>query len=236
MGRMSGTLNALFLATLVFVGGHFVLSSTPVRRRLVRVLGETGFLPAYSLAVTAAFFWMTSAYRAAPVVQVWEPPAILAWIPVLLLPIAVFLLVAGVTTRNPTMVGAERALSAGLPQNPAPGIISITRYPFLWGTTLWAGTHLIVTGDLANITLMGGILILSLGGMVHIDHRREDSLGAAWGPVKLTTSVIPFAAILTGRTQLDWRGIGWWRPLASVVIYGLILQVHAWMGVSPLPT
>jgi len=35
---MSGTLNALFLATLAFVAGHFVLSSTPVRRRLVRLL------------------------------------------------------------------------------------------------------------------------------------------------------------------------------------------------------
>ena len=232
---MSGTLNALFIATLAFVAGHFVLSSTPVRRRLVRVLGQNGFLPAYSLAVTAAFFWMTSAYRAAPVVPVWEPPAALTWIPVLLMPVAVYLLVAGLTTRNPTLVGAERALTAGLPQNPAPGIISITRYPFLWGTALWAAAHLAVNGELADITMMGGILILSLGGMVHIDHRREEALGAAWGPVKLTTSVIPFAAILSGRTQLDWRGIGWWRPLAAVVIYVLILQIHAWMGVSPLP-
>ncbi len=178
---------------------------------------------------------MTSAYRAAPVIAVWEPPAALTWIPLLLMPIAVYLLVAGLTTRNPTLVGGDRMLASGLPQKPAPGIISITRYPFLWGTALWAAAHLAVNGELADITLMGGILILSLGGMMHIDSRREDSLGAAWGPVKLTTSVIPFAAILSGRTQLDWRGIGWWRPLASVVIYVLILQIHAWMGVSPLP-
>ena len=96
-------------------------------------------------------------------------------------------------------------------------------------------THLTVNGDLADITLMGGILILSIGGMVHIDQRREEALGAAWGPVKMTTSVVPFAAIITGRTQLDWRGIGWWRPLAAIAIYGLILLAHTWLGVSPLP-
>ncbi|HEY5598481.1 MAG TPA: NnrU family protein [Kiloniellales bacterium] len=233
---MDMALNTLFLATLAFVGGHFLLSSTPVRRRLVRTLGQNGFLPAYSLAITGAFIWMIAAYRAAPLVPVWQPPAGLAWIPLLLMPVALFLAVAGLSTPNPTLVGAERSLSSGPAHSPAQGIISITRHPFLWGTTLWAAAHLTVNGDLANITLMGGILILSLGGMMHIDHRREESLGAAWGPVKLTTSLIPFAAILTGRAHLDWRGIGWWRPLAAIVIYMALLHLHAWvLGVSPLP-
>jgi uncharacterized membrane protein len=72
--------------------------------------------------------------------------------------------------------------------------------------------------------------------MLHIDRRREESLGAAWGPVKLTTSLTPFAAILTKRTHLDWRGIGWRRPVAAVVIYVVLLHLHAWvLGVSPLP-
>ncbi len=233
---MSGTLNALFVATLAFVGGHFLLSSAPVRRRVVRVLGEAGFMPAYSLAITGAFIWMIVAYRAAPNVPVWTPPAAMAWIPLVLMPISVFLVVAGLTTRSPTLVGAERTLAYGLPENPAPGIISITRHPFLWGTALWAATHLTVSGDLANITVMTGIVVLSIGGMMHIDHRREETLGATWGPVKLTTSLVPFAAILPGRTRLDWRGIGWWRLLAAVAIYLLILQLHTWaLGVSPWP-
>jgi len=234
---MSGTLNALFIATLAFVGGHFVLSSAPVRQRLVRRLGENGFLPAYTLVVTGALIWMIAAYRAAPSVLVWDPPAALAWVPLVLMPISVFLVVAGLTTRGPTQVGAERTLAAGLPENPAPGIISITRHPFLWGTALWAAVHLAVSGDLANITVMSGIAVLSVGGMMHIDRRREESLGAAWGPVKLTTSLTPFAAILTGRTHLDWCGIGWWRPLAAVAIYLLFLQLHAWViGASPWPS
>jgi len=234
---MSGTLNVLFIATLAFVGGHFVLSSAPVRQRLVRKLGESGFMPVYTLVITAALIWMIVAYRAAPNVPVWDLPAAMAWIPLVLMPVSIFLVVAGLTTRGPTQVGAERSLASGLPGSPAPGINSITRHPFLWGTALWAAVHLIVTGDLANITLMSGIVVLSIGGMMHIDRRREEALGGAWGPVKLTTSLTPFAAILTGRTHLDWPGIGWWRPLAAVAIYLLLLQLHTWViGASPWPT
>lgn len=234
--RMDGPLNVLFVATLTFVGGHFILSSLPVRRRLIRAFGERRFVPVYSVAVTAAFVWMLWAYRAAPLVEVWVPDPGLAWIPLVAMLIATFLIVAGLSTRGPTAVGAEQTLASGLPQDPAPGIISITRHPFLWGTALWAASHLAVNGDLANITLMTGILALSLGGMVHIDHRREEALGAAWGPVKLTTSLVPFAAIIGGRVRIDWRGIGWWRPLAAVAIYAALLLSHPWLfGVSAVP-
>ena len=83
---------------------------------------------------------------------------------------------------------------------------------------------------------MGGIAILSFGGMIHIDQRREASLGAAWGPMKLTTSLLPFGAILSGRTSFDWRGIGWWRPLLGLAAYAALLHLHQGLiGVSPLP-
>lgn len=224
---MTGSLNALFAATLCFVGGHFLLSSHPLRASLVRTLGPGGFLAVYSLAMAAAFIWMVAAHGEAPVVTLWTPPAVLAWVPVAVMPVAIFLALGGVTTPNPTLVGAERTIDR--PGTPAPGIISITRHPFLWGAALWAASHLANNGGLANLIVMGGILVLSLGGMAHIDERREGTLGAAWGPIKLTTSVIPFAAIASGRTKLDWRGIGWWRPLGAVVIYLALARGHEWL-------
>ncbi|MFQ6016574.1 MAG: NnrU family protein [Kiloniellaceae bacterium] len=234
---MTGTLDALFAATLCFVGGHFLLSSETLRALLVRRLGPQGFLIGYSLSVSAAFIWMVAAYGEAPTVAVWFPPAGFFWIPVAVMPVAILLAVAGVTTPNPTLVGAERRLSTGGPETPAPGIISITRHPFLWGTALWAVSHLAVNGDLASIIMMTGILVLSSAGMWHIDRRREAALGAAWGPVKLTTSVIPFAAVLTGRGKPDWTGIGWWRPALALAIYAVLLHLHgsvigvpAWQG------
>jgi uncharacterized membrane protein len=116
------------------------------------------------------------------------------------------------------------------------GILSITRHPFLWGTGLWALSHLLANGDLTSMVMMGGIAVLSFGGMHHIDLRRESNLGSTWGPMKLTTSVLPFAAVLSGRSKVDWRGIGWWRPALGLVVYAALLHLHRGLiGVSPLP-
>lgn len=232
---MSADLNALFAATVLFVGGHFLLSSDALRPRLVKRLGERSYLVVYSIAVLAAFVWMIDAYGAAPRTPVWSPPAGFAWIPVLVMPFALILAVCGVTTANPTLVGGERVLDEA-PGSPARGILSITRHPFLWGTALWAVSHLAVRGDAASIILMGGILVLSLGGMAHIDRRREAALGGAWGPVAMTTSRIPFAAVIQGRSEPDWAGIGWWRPAVGLALYAVLMALHSpLIGVDPLP-
>jgi len=232
---MLETTNALIAATLAFVGGHFLLSSRPLRLPLHERFGARGFRVVYSLAMAVALVWMVTAFRAAPVVPLWNPAPVLAWVPLLVMPVACILVVSGLTSPNPTLVGGERYLEDA-PGSPAVGILSVTRHPFLWGTGLWALSHLAANGDISSIVMMGGIAVLSFAGMVHIDQRREASLGAAWGPMKLTTSVVPFAAVLAGRTAVDWRGIGWWRPLLGLVVFAALLHLHRGLiGVSPLP-
>lgn len=233
---MAGTINALFAATVAFVAAHFLLSSRPLRGPLVAMLGEGGFRIAYSIVGLATFGWMVSAFGDAPRVEIWVPGPPLRWVPVLVMPIACILVVAGLTTPSLTAMGGERSAIVGGPQHPAPGIVGITRHPALWGIVLWALSHLAVNGDLASIIVMGGILILCGGGMAHIDLRREAVLGAAWGPTRMTTSALPFAAILSGRARLDWRGIGWKRPAAGLALYGVLFLAHPWIaGVSALP-
>jgi uncharacterized membrane protein len=233
---MLETTNGLIAATLAFVGGHFLLSSRPLRPLLNDRFGERAFRLIYSAAMTVSLIWMIAAFRAAPVMPVWQPAPMLAWVPLLVMPFASILLVAGLTSPNPTLVGGERFLD-GTPGSPAVGMLSITRHPFLWGTGLWALSHLLANGDLSSIVMMGGIAVLSFAGMHHIDLRRESNLGATWGPMKLTTSVLPFWAVLTGRTKVDWRGIGWWRPALGLVVYAALLHLHRGLiGVSPLPS
>lgn len=232
---MSGSLNALIAATLIFVGGHFLLSGGAIRPLLVARLGDTAFRGAYALVMLGSFVWMLFSYDPAGAAQLWVTPGALAWVPLLIMPVAAILIVAGLTTPNPTMAGGERLLEDGT-GSPAVGIISVTRHPFLWGTGLWALCHLTVNGDIASIILMGGVAVLSFAGMAHIDRRKEAALGAAWGPMKLTTGRLPFAAIASGRSKLDWRGIGWWRPLLGLVLYAGLLHLHRGLfGVSPLP-
>ena len=232
---MVESLNALIAATLIFVGGHFLLSGGAVRPLLVARLGDAGFRGVYSIMALASLVWMLFAYNPAEAALLWVAPAALYWVPLLVMPFAAILVVAGLTTPNPTMVGGDGLLKDGA-GSPALGILSVTRHPFLWGTGLWALSHLLVNGDIASVIMMGGIAVLSFAGMAHIDRRREAALGAAWGPMKLTTSCLPFGAILSGRTKLDWRGIGWWRPLLGLALYVGLLHLHRWaFGASPLP-
>ena len=230
-----GSLNALFLATVVFVGGHFLLSSLPVRKVIVNRIGDGGFRGLYTIVAGASFVWMLFAYGAAPYAEVWVPPPVLHWVPALLMPIVLFLAVAGVTTQGATAVGGEKVLAEEV-HDLSPGVLRITRHPFLWSAALWALCHLCVNGDAASVVLMGGILVLAIGGMLHIDQRREATMESAWGPFAMTTSLVPFAAILSGRTTFDWSGIGLWRVALALVLYAALLHFHSWIfGVSALP-
>lgn len=221
-------------ATVLFVGGHFLLASVALRRPLVSRLAERGFAAVYSLIAMAAFAWMIAAYGTTPYIEVWLPAPVFAWVPVVLMPIALILAVAGLTSRSPTLPAGSETLWEG--HDPTAGIIRITRHPFLVGVALWSGSHLLINGDAASIVLFSGFLVLAVGGMAHIDHKKEAQLGAAWGPILLTTSIVPFAAILSRRAKPDWRGIGWWRPALALLLYGVLAELHpAILGVVAWP-
>ena len=153
--------------------------------------------------------------------------------PAFVMPVALFFAVCGLTTPNPTMAGSD-ALTAG--NDPTSGIMRVTRHPFLNGVAVWAVAHLLVNGDSASLVLFGGLFILSAGGMWHIDQKKEAQHAAAWGPVLLTTSAVPFLALAQKRTSFDWAGIGWWRVAVTIILYLALLWLHpAVLGVAAWP-
>ena len=229
-----GSFDTLFAAIAAFVAGHWLLASVPVREPLVKWVGRQRFLVAYSAAMLAALLWVVHAYQAAPRVPLWSPPPVMGWATVVLMPPACLLVVAGMTTPGTTAVGGERFAQG--PHDPAPGIHRITRHPVLMGVTLWALGHLTTVGDVGSVLLFGGMAALAVGGAVHIDLRRARALGPAWGPIRLTTSIVPFHAIVTRRTQMDWRGIGLWRPAVALLLYAGLAGAHlGYGGVAPWP-
>ncbi len=224
---MAGSIEILIVAVGCFVGGHFVLSSIGVRTPLIGALGETGFRIVYSLAAVAALTWTIVAYGAAPYEELWQAGPGLLHVPAFLMPFACILVVAGLTTRTVTMVGGE---SLTRDPQPASGIATITRHPFLWGVALWAVGHIAANGDVASLVLFGGMALLAFGGMVHIDRRRQATLGADWGPVAITTSIVPFVAALQGRTRIDWHGIGWARLAGGIALAVALPFLHPWLS------
>ena len=220
---MTHALLSLIIAGVAFCGSHTLLSSTRLRGSLRDQLGEQGFLLVYSLTALATFAWFVLAYVRAPSVPLWAAPRWIAWVPVLAMPWASLLLVAGYTTRNPTAIGMERSARA---DDPAPGILRVTRHPVMWAVGLWALSHLVVNSDLASVWFFGLIAALALGGTVLIDRKKRLALGSHWQRLANVSSNLPFAALATGRTRLRWRDIGVLRPIAALLLYAVLYLAH----------
>ncbi|MBM86300.1 MAG: NnrU protein [Rhodospirillaceae bacterium] len=229
---MISGIEGMFLAVITFVGSHFVLGHPNIRALVVDRFGENGFKTIFTLVAAAALFWVLAAYTAAPHVEIWRPPDWSNWIPNLVVPVSAILLVAGSTVTNPTATGQDE----GLADNPRPasGILTVTRHPGLWAVGLWALAHMAANGDAAGVLLFGGIAVLCFGGMSAIDTKRRVTHGADWAPFELTTSVVPFFAIVQERTTFDWSGIGWKRVAGGLVLWAILWVAHPFfIGVKP---
>ncbi|HVJ52818.1 MAG TPA: NnrU family protein [Aliidongia sp.] len=220
---MIETLHSLVLAGVIFLGSHVLISSTPLRGTLRDSLGEGGYLGLYSMLAAVTLGWFVVAFIRAPAIPVWQPPLWTHWITIALLPIASILMVGSFATRNPTAVGQERRARE---DDPAPGLLRVTRHPQMWGIGLWGIGHLAANGDAAGIVFFGFITLLALGGSFLIDRRKRLALGTDWPRFAEVTSNIPFLALLAGRTKLRPGEIGVAPVLAGLLLYAVLLLAH----------
>lgn len=230
---MTGSVAHVLMAALLFVGGHFVLSSQALRSPLEARLGPWVFRGLYSLVALVAFVWLIWAYARAPYVALWSPAIGPRLITFIVMPLALFLVVAGSAVSNPTVVGQEPSLAA---ENPAPGILAVTRHPVMWGIALWALSHIPSNGDAASLVLFASFAVLALGGAAHIDQRRGHAYPEQWRRFTALTSHLPFAAVIEGRNTIKPSEIGWRPVVLALVVFVVLLALHRWLlGVSPLP-
>ena len=216
-------MTTLVAATLVFLATHFI-ASTPLRPLIVNAIGEWPYRGAYSLVALVTLVWMGWAFANAPREPLW---AGIREIPYLVMPLA-FMLIACGYGRNPTMVGADRLLKS---EDPARGIIRITRHPIMWGVMLWAGAHVLARGDVKSAVFFGGLFLVALAGTLSMDRRKRAN--PDFVRFAALTSHVPFVAIAQGRNRLVWREIGWLRPAIGLAAFALFLFAHGWLfGVS----
>jgi tripartite-type tricarboxylate transporter receptor subunit TctC len=209
----------LIAATAAFLATHFV-SSTPLRPWLATRLGEWPYRGLYSLVALATLGWMIWAYAGAPREPLWPG---LRLLPAFVMPFA-FILIACGFWRNPTIVGADALLKS---EDPARGVIRITRHPIMWGFMLWAAAHILARGDMKSLVFFGGFLLLAALGTVFLDLRKRSN--ADWGRFAAVTSHLPFVAIAQRRNRIVWREIGWLRPLIGLVVFVAVFFLHPWL-------
>ena len=209
-------MTTLVAATVVFLATHFI-TSTPLRPVIVNRIGEWPYRGAYSLVALVTLMWMGWAYANAPREQLWVGIGEIAYV---VMPVA-FVLIACGYGRNPTMVGAEKLLKS---EDPARGMIRITRHPIMWGIMLWAAAHIAARGDLKSIIFFGGLLLVAGLGTIFMDARKRQNPDFA--RFAALTSNVPFVAIAQGCNRIVWREIGWLRPAAGLAAFFLFLLVH----------
>src|SRR5262245_35721015 len=136
---MSPTLAVVFW-WVAFAGAHLVMSSLPVRNRLIARLGLQPFQGLYSLVVLALFIPLVRAYfghkHTGPLFCAIAPGPVLRWVIYVGLGFSFVLMVASQVTPSPANIVPG-------PTTPR-GVLRITRHPFVMGTVLWAALHLLL--------------------------------------------------------------------------------------------
>jgi uncharacterized membrane protein len=227
----------LAAAALTFFALHRIVSGSPVRARIAASIGETSFRRAFALASLACLTWLWVGFlsaRASPSnVRLFAPHAAFALLQAPLQLLACLLVVAGVTTRNPTIAGMAATVHD---RDIVQGSLRISRHPFLWGITLFAAGHMLVDPSVAAWGFFGTLLVLASTGTLSIDAKRHRALGEDWNAFAAATSNVPFWAIATGRQRLELGEIGRWRPLVGVALYALSIVAHPYLfGVPAAP-
>lgn len=189
----------LVLGLVLFLGVHSVAIVAPgARERFVAQRGEMAWKGLYSLVSVLGFGLIVLGYAAArehPVVLYHLPTVARHATALLMLPVFVLLLAAYLPGR------IQRA----------------AKHPMLLATKLWALSHLLANGTLADVLLFGGFLAWAVADRISVKRR------SAAGPLR-PVPALPASA---------WNDA--LALLGGLALYmGFTLWAHAaWIGVRP---
>jgi uncharacterized membrane protein len=145
----------MILGLVLFLGVHMLTTQRGLRARLIASWGEGGYKTGYalvSLAGLVLIVWGFADYRAAGMIELWDPPGLLKHITVALMLPAVILVVASYIRGR---------------------IYIALKHPMLAGVKLWAAAHLLANGDLGSIILFGAFLGWAVFDRISLKHRAD---------------------------------------------------------------
>ena len=132
----------LILGLILFLGAHSVrIFADDWRTRTIEARGEKLFKGIYTLVALLGFYLLVVGYGAARLetVALWNPPRFTKHISILLMLFSSILLVAAYIPRNHFKMRL--------------------RHPMVLSVKVWALSHLIANGNLADVLLFGTFLI-----------------------------------------------------------------------------
>lgn len=220
-----------FLASLaLFVALHSIPAMPAIRGRLMDSIGRSAYFTCYSVVSILALYLVFRTGFSLDYVPLWDAAPWQARLTLLTAPIGLFLVSAGLISRNPFSITL-------LSDNGTAGaIVSVTRHPVLVGFLVWAAGHLAPNGDLRSVILFGLLALFSLGGIAMQERRARKRLGPRFEQEGRSTSILPLAALAAGRTRPRVDGAFLYGLFISALVTFLLLA--GWhellIGVDPL--
>ncbi len=221
------------VSIFIFVVAHLIPPIPSIRQRLINILGRRIYLIGYSILSLALLTWVISASRRASFFLLWEPASWQAMVAVIGMPLSFWFILAGLAEANLLSISLRRPK----PAVSLPPIVTITRHPVLWGFTIWTATHVPPNGDAVSILLFATLTALAIAGFPLLDRRARRRLGnEKWIEMSRSTSVVPFAAILTGKGKIRVDAAFMLQTGAAIGVYfWFLFQGHKILiGPSPL--
>ncbi len=180
-------MTVLILGVALWWAAHLFKRVAPAQRQ---AMGNNGKLLATGLIVLSIVL-MVVGYRAAPVIDLWTPPAFLTHVNNLLMILAFYFYAAS---------GMKTALARKV------------RHPQLAGFKTWAIAHLLVNGDLASLVLFGGLLAWAVVSVIVINRAQPTWTPPAPKPAKFELFAIVGTLGIVAVVMLIhyWLGVQPW--------------------------
>lgn len=188
-------MSQVVLALAAFLLLHSVPAIPTIRGKLTATLGLRFYLLTYSVTSVALLIWVLHAAWSTEYVEIWQPDPWAALANLVLSPLGLFLVTAGLISPNPASVSFMTSATPG-------AITTLTRHPVLWGFLLWSLGHVAANGDARSLLVFGGLGLFSAVGILVAEKRARRRMGDTWSSIARSTSMFPLIALLSGRTEL----------------------------------
>jgi uncharacterized membrane protein len=206
----------IVLLWMGFAGSHLLLSSMPVRQRLIGRVGEDAFRGVYSLVAFTFFVPLVWVYfankHAGPALWVVPVGPALRWAIYAGMALAFVLIVGSFVQASPANIVPGQATPRGL--------LRITRHPLLMGLAVFGLVHLVPNGHAADVAFFAGFVVFPFIGAWHQDQRKLATV-PEYRAFYEQTSLVPFLGMQTLRGFRE-------MPLRIVAAAALITITLRW--------
>jgi len=215
-------LTLIIVFSVLFPLTHILMSHGSIRSGLIRALhGVWPFRGVYSLVSfltlgPAAAIWWSNRHLGP---ELWQLPF---WVgrgialPLMLLAILLLALMLAATPPSGMLPVTTKVH----------GVLRITRHPMNMAFASFGLAHLLTNGYLGDLFFFGQFVVLGVLGVLHQDARLKREKGEPYREFVKQTSVLPFVAILTGRTRLEPTDLPFPLVLIGVVVFVALVVFH----------